>query len=313
MSKKDVKYTVSVRLMTYMHAPFIKEAMDGIMMQKTDFKFEVVVGDDFSTDGTLDIIRTYSETKNVHIKILKREKGDAYWQKRQELGRLYNFINILENCSGKYVALLDGDDYWTDPLKLQKQVDFLEENEDYSMCFHKAKVISEASTMTTNIYDHLEEKEYSGEEILNQWSIPTASVMFRNRYDLEILSKPNKDILFGDILLFLFLATKGKLFCLKDEMSVYRRNGQGVSVKGRFTSKRKLIHYKTLYQLLQPNFKNALENLVIKYLIKVIHYELDNRNFMQGFVYSKELLFLRPKALKDKVLKKRIKNVLNFN
>jgi glycosyltransferase involved in cell wall biosynthesis len=71
-------YMLSIRLMTYMHASFIKDAMDGIMMQKTDFNLEVVVGDDFSTDGTLDIIKTYSDTEKIHIKILERKKGDDY-------------------------------------------------------------------------------------------------------------------------------------------------------------------------------------------------------------------------------------------
>jgi hypothetical protein len=93
-------------------------------------------------------------------------------------------------------------------------------------------------------------------------------------------------------------------------MSVYRRNGQGVSVKGKFTSKLKLVHYKTIYELLKPNFENALQRLIIKYLIKLIHYELDKYNYVQGLVYSKELLFLNPIAFKNKVLKKRIKKVL---
>src|SRR5690606_33947270 len=126
----SINYTVSVRLMTFNHAPFIREAIESILMQKTNFFVEVVVGDDFSTDSTLDILKQYESTDNIHIKILNRKKGDEYWFKRQERGRSYNFQNILENCTGKYVALLDGDDYWIDPLKLQKQVDFLEENPD---------------------------------------------------------------------------------------------------------------------------------------------------------------------------------------
>src|SRR5690606_15395238 len=121
----SINYTVSVRLMTFNHAPFIREAIESILMQKTNFFVEVVVGDDFSTDSTLDILKQYESTENIHIKILERRIGDQYWQKRQRHGRFYNFYSILENCNGKYIALLDGDDYWTDPLKLQKQIDFL--------------------------------------------------------------------------------------------------------------------------------------------------------------------------------------------
>ena len=103
-------------------------------------------GDDFSTDRTLDIVKSYQNSESIEIKILERKKGDSYWQRRQKLGRLYNFINILDNCTGKYVALLDGDDYWTDPYKLQKQVDFLEQNPTFSMCGAVAQCLKMENT-----------------------------------------------------------------------------------------------------------------------------------------------------------------------
>ena len=87
--------------MCFNHEPYIKQAMDGIMMQKTDFAFEVLVGDDFSSDNTLKILRQYHSTEKIKIKILKREEGDAYWQERQKRGRLYNFENIIENYKKK--------------------------------------------------------------------------------------------------------------------------------------------------------------------------------------------------------------------
>ncbi len=118
--------------MTYNQAPFIAEAIESCLMQKTDFGFEIIIGDDFSTDGTKEICEEYAIKYPEKIKLLARRIGDEYWQKRQKLGRLYNFVDIIENCNGKYIALLDGDDYWIDPLKLQKQVDFLEENNN---CF----------------------------------------------------------------------------------------------------------------------------------------------------------------------------------
>ena len=123
---------LSIRLMTYNHEDFIEEALKGIDAQITDFNFEVVIGDDFSTDNNLNIINNYKFTnKNITVNILNRKIGDEYWIKRQKLGRFYNIVNILQNCKGRYIALLDGDDYWTDPYKLQKQVDFLESNKDY--------------------------------------------------------------------------------------------------------------------------------------------------------------------------------------
>lgn len=131
---------VSIRLMTYNQESFIREAMDSILMQKIDFPVEIVVGDDFSEDNTLDIIRSYKNTKWIKIKILERKKNDDYWISRQKYGRLYNYLDILRRCKGKYIALLDGDDYWIDPYKLKKQVSFLEENKNYSITSHEVYI-----------------------------------------------------------------------------------------------------------------------------------------------------------------------------
>ncbi|UJH92520.1 glycosyltransferase [Antarcticibacterium sp. 1MA-6-2] len=135
------EFFLSVRLMTYNHSGYIEEALRSIDIQRTKFDFEVVVGDDFSTDDTLLKIRNFKfNNKKLHLKILNRQIGDEYHQERREKGRLFNFVNIIQNCSGSYVALLDGDDYWTDPLKLQRQVDFLEANNDFSICFHNVNI-----------------------------------------------------------------------------------------------------------------------------------------------------------------------------
>ena len=219
-------YTVSVRLMTYMHASFIKDAMDSIMMQKTDFKVEVVVGDDFSTDGTLDIIRKYEDTANIHINILERKKGGTYWQKRQQLGRLYNFTNILENCSGKYIALLDGDDYWTDPLKLQKQVDFLEENKDYNL----------VTTYTTRFNQNkgefhppqkMKAYTFTYKDIIFNNCSPTCATIIKNRFDKDFTFKEGWGT--DSQLWMRVLELDGKGYKFPETMAVYRKHDRGVS------------------------------------------------------------------------------------
>lgn len=131
------KFKVSIRLMCYNQEAFIKETLDSIFMQKVDFLVEVVVGDDFSNDKTLEIIKSYKDTDYIKLNILRREEGDNYWIKRQERGRLYNYLDILRNCQGEYIALMDGDDYWNDKHKLSKQVKFLDENPDYSIVSHE--------------------------------------------------------------------------------------------------------------------------------------------------------------------------------
>lgn len=221
-------YTVSVRLMTYNHAPYISEAMDGILKQKTTFPVEVVVGDDFSTDGTLDIIRKYKSTKNIHIKILERQKGDKYFQKRSQLGRLFNFYNILENCNGKYIALLDGDDYWTDPLKLQKQVDFLEHDQKFSSCAHQSLIIYEdGSHRKPKKFAETVSSELSIQDMLSHRKFHTASIVFRSNIIKKHALPLN--IVSADRALILLLASYGKIKYFEDEMCCYRKNSGGIS------------------------------------------------------------------------------------
>lgn len=237
MSNTSEAYKVSVRLMTYMHESYIKQAMDGIMMQEIDFKVEVVVGDDFSSDQTLDIIKSYENTEQIHIKILDRKKGDAYWQKRQELGRLYNFVNILENCSGKYIAILDGDDYWIHPLKLKKQVDFLENNLDYGLVhtdfnvfYENSNELIHASNASNNIdYSNIED-DFS--QLLIKNHNATCTVMLKNDVLSTIDVLTLCDYPHGDLVLWFEMSQKTKFKYLNTPTAVYRVQGNSSSNSG---------------------------------------------------------------------------------
>ncbi len=188
---------VSVRLMTFNHEKYIAQAMDGIMMQKTDFPVEVVVGDDFSQDNTLGLIREYKGTDNITIRILHRQTGDEYWKKRQTLGRLYNFANIIENCQGKYIALLDGDDYWTDPYKLQKQVDFLESAPEYVACYHPVMVVDENNNKLRKAKSSfVHNRDATADELIRGRVMSMLSLCFRNvirEFPEEFYKSPTGD------------------------------------------------------------------------------------------------------------------------
>lgn len=209
---------VTIRCITYNHEPYIRQCLEGFVMQKTTFPFEAVVHDDASTDGTAAIIREYAERYPDIIRPIY-ETENQYSKHDGSLRRIMD-----AHMRGKYIALCEGDDYWTDPLKLQKQVDFLEGHPEYSMCFHRVRVISENGSWMP-LYDHLQEKEYSSHEILKRWTIPTASVMYRSKF---LSCRPfDSRFLYGDIVCFLTMASKGKLFCMGDKMSVYRRLSTG--------------------------------------------------------------------------------------
>jgi len=255
----SVEYMVSVRLMTYNHEKFIKEAMDGIMMQQTNFLVEVVVGDDFSPDKTLEIIKTYSDVDNIHIRVLDRPMGGRYYTERQKKGRLYNFQNIIANCSGKYVALLDGDDYWTDPQKLQKQVDFLESNQEYSICGHNHSIYRQDLGELDTSRSIKTNKTIELKDILNANCFVTATTLFRKsliHYPDWFLKAP-----VGDWTSWIILLENKKGMILKDNMAVYRIHEGGVY--GREFDKGSLLKkdlkvYDSLIELF-PIYKEQLE------------------------------------------------------
>jgi glycosyltransferase involved in cell wall biosynthesis len=217
---------LSVRLMTYNHEAYIREAMDGIMMQKTDFAFEVVVGDDFSTDKTLEIIRRYiGKNDRIIIRILDRPVGGEYSIIRKEKGRLYNFSNIVENCKGKYIAILDGDDYWTDNKKLQKQVEFMEANPGCSICFHKANTLYKGR-LAVHPVPQSPTGFYKYDELYTKHNfITTAAVVYRN---FGTLPDWFHKLPYGDMGLYYMLARNGSIACLPEIMSVYRLHEKGI-------------------------------------------------------------------------------------
>jgi glycosyltransferase involved in cell wall biosynthesis len=123
---------VTVRTSTYQHGPFIQDCIEGVLMQKTNFPIEFIIGEDFSTDGTRDIVFEYAKRYPDIIRVITADYN---------VGSKANGRRCIQASRGKYMALCEGDDYWTDPLKLQKQVDFLEVNSDCSLCFHASKSI----------------------------------------------------------------------------------------------------------------------------------------------------------------------------
>lgn len=227
---EDEEIKVSIRLMTYNHEPFISKAIESCLTQKTNFNFEIVIGDDFSTDNTREICEKFGYKYPSIINVLKRPIEGAYWRKRQELGRLYNFFNIIENCKGDYIALLDGDDYWTDPFKLQKQIDFLEKNKDFVICGtdsisfdEKTKKILKPSILNNNY-----NVEYKFNDLIEKNRFITNTVVFRKLPIVKVLPDWFYSAPFGDWPLFVLLTKYGKGINLSFTSGVYRVHELGI-------------------------------------------------------------------------------------
>lgn len=209
---------VSVKCMTYNHELYIAQALDGFLMQKTNFPFEVLIHDDASTDKTADIIREYEAKFPKIVKTIYETENQ--WSK----GHRAHHLKIDKLIKGKYIAVCEGDDYWIDENKLQMQVDFLEKNPDYGMCYTKAKqFLQEKKKFTKRSFGS---KERSFEELLQRGNnIPTLTVCIRKsimeNYRQEIQPE-NKGWLMGDYPLWLYCVRISKSKFLDYETSIYR-------------------------------------------------------------------------------------------
>ncbi len=253
---------VSICMITYNHEEYICEAIEGVLKQKTNFHFELIISDDCSSDNTRDIVKAY------FIKYPNIIKLDYPQENR---GVNVNFYNCLSISKGKYVALCEGDDCWTDSYKLQKQVDFLEANPEYSMCFHNAEVKYEYDNKSNHPFTKLRNGEYTGLDIYKQWLVPTASVVMKSNVVLSERYRQivhNKNFMWGDLPLFLTCAEFGKLYAFSDIMSVYRRQAGSTSHnKPKNYYLRNAIHQYEIFNVFGSDYKNvALNNSIASYL-----------------------------------------------
>lgn len=214
---------VSVKCATYNHAPYIRQCLDGFVMQKTNFRFEVIVHDDASTDGTTEIVREYAEKYPNIIKPMYEEVN----QYSRNLSAMNDAIN--KRLVGKYVAICEGDDYWCDPLKLQKQVDYLESHPKSVLCFHPNYRLFPDGKKKVNAPKNKKD-EYNPKDIIlgGGGFMATSAMLFLRQYYLMDKDRPDffKSSPIGDVPLRLFLASKGTIGYIDDVMSVYRK-GQG--------------------------------------------------------------------------------------
>ena len=203
---------LSVCLITYNQVKFIRQAIEGVLMQQVNFTWELIIADDYSTDGAREIILGYKEKFPDFIKLISQEKN---------VGAAQNWFELMHRPKGKYIAYLEGDDYWTDPFKLQKQVDFLEKNNDYVLTHHAVRVINDVGAQLTYKIDYTTHSDLK-DILRNKIDVRSVSILFR-RENLRFPAWFN-ELIFGDHVLILFLALQGKVKFMPEEMAVYRIN-----------------------------------------------------------------------------------------
>lgn len=213
---------VSICCLAYNHAPYIRQCLEGFVMQKTNCPIEVLIHDDASTDGTQDIIKEYEAKYPDIIKPIYQKENQ--YSKGVKVSLVYNF----SRAKGKYIAMCEGDDYWTDPYKLQKQVDFLESHPDYVMCSHRFnQYIQDKSLLEEEKDLTFQGADYDLKNLIGgKWLTQTLTVMYRrDALDLQRYESYGMSL---DMILFYELLRNGKGYCFSDVMGVYRLHKGGV-------------------------------------------------------------------------------------
>lgn len=292
---------VSICCIAYNQEKFIRECLDSFLMQKTNFSFEIVISDDCSNDNTKKIINSYIiKFPNIFVDVSPSEN----------LGMIKNYYHALSSCKGKYIAFCEGDDYWIDENKLQMQVDFLESNPEYGMCYTKAKQYDQKNKI---FFENLSGADFISFYYLLKGGnpIPALTTVYKkellSNYLLEI-SPIDKKWLMGDYPLWLYISRESKVMFMDKVTSVYRILTQSAS---HHTDINKMVDFrKSVYDI--KEFYSKLYNVAVDFSWNETSY------FIQlAFAYGKrnELLLFN-KVVTNKADKIKIllaKNIIVFN
>lgn len=272
---------LSVFVVTYNQEKYIRQCLDSILMQKVDFDYEVVIGEDHGTDGTRAICEEYA-AKYPQIRLLPLTEN---------LGVAGNWRRVLLECKGEYIAMCEGDDYWLDDNKLQKQVDFLDRNPKYSGCFHNANKVDDDGRVLGVMHNSNMCGEYNFDNIVSRWFIPTASLLFRQNSTIisgfsELSQYSHYSV---DRLLLALLSNESNIAYMPCIMSVWRRNNACLSL-----SSNNVDIFKgniDLFSAMKSYFPNGRKKILSKRIFEW-HGELALEYYKQGkyLNYANELL-----------------------
>lgn len=275
MATSNKRSLVTIASTTYNMEDYIADAIDSWLAQKTSFAFDILISDDGSTDRTCEIIRDYM-VKHPNIRLISSE----------HIGKMPNFIRSLQESKGKYIALCDGDDYWIDPLKLQKQFDFMEAHPDFSECFTNSYVIDtvtgEKRIAKTHLWDEATTEGllmHRDDDNVQMSPGHTSTFFFRNQFIQDYPRWMYGDVM-TDFPLYMLMSRYGKAKFINDITSVYRHRPEGVSSKGFSYEKsirRRISVYKNVNRDLHFKYKRIISPIIADYF-----YSLGKRLFKTG-------------------------------
>lgn len=270
---KEIK--VSVSMIAYNIEPFIGQAIESILMQKTNFPLQLVIGENLSPDGTRDICIAYKKKYPDRIKLLLHEKN---------LGLTANSIATQNACDGKYIAMCDGDDYWTDPYKLQTQVDFLESHPEYAGSGHQATVIYDDNSREPHNFRGFIEADLYMKDVIELRKFHTSSLVYKTSIWKKYGGIPH-NIHANDRAMYLMIATEGMIRYFDKAMCIYRKNDSGISSSVNISHLKKDFNIIPWITKINPAFpknryKAYIHKTIIEYPERVSFFSLLKHYFL---------------------------------
>ncbi len=234
---------ISIVMLAYNHQRFIEQALESVLMQETGYEYELIVGEDCSRDCTREIVKKFEERFHGRMRPLYRDKN---------LGMIKNLLDCLEHCKGEYIAMLEGDDFWTDSSKLQKQVDFLDKHSEYIACVHNWNIVGADNTFLRKGFETDYAYDYAVED-METFALPaqTSTLIFRNIFQ-EVKEKYYRTLVHFlwipmDTIAVLLMLQYGKIHVLPQAMSTYRyyieENGSNWSSAHEVESKENYLYF----------------------------------------------------------------------
>lgn len=270
---------VSVCMITYGHEAFIAQAINGVFIQETNFEIELIVANDCSPDATDSVVQNILDThpKAHIIKYTKHPKN---------IGMMPNFVYALSQCRGDYIAFCEGDDYWTDPLKLQKQFDFLKGNPDFVIHSGNAKILSTCSSNNQLQVKSNEDRVFTIEDFLVSNNLVTCTVMFKN-FNFSIPSYFNS-LTFGDWFFYIILMhqSKKKVYRSSEVVAVYRVHSGGIT--SQLTLERKNLDRIRQLKLIQKfldyrSYSIEVQSALNYYYFKAFETKYNDSSYLSAF------------------------------
>lgn len=279
---------VAVYMITYNHEDYIEQAIESIVNQKANFLYKLFIGEDCSTDNTRQICIGLKEKYPDKIHLVLNERNVGASQNAQKI------FNLCFNSGAKYVAMCEGDDYWTDPLKLQKQVEFLEENEEYVIHSGKAQILKD-NKLGNTIGDPLSKKTYDIADFYTKNNLVTCTAMFRN---ISISLSNFEGLVFGDWKLYTLLLSQksGNLAYVADVIySVYRIHEGGVMQKITRQHENAEAHIKQIESVnkdVNSKFTKQDTQIINSYCISIFDHQLQKSRYKECIAVLFRNIFL---------------------